>query len=163
MHTIQRVLHRQNVIQTRSDATVYETARRMTEQRIGAIAIVDGDRLVGVFSERDLMTRVVVPGRDPHDLRVADVMTRDVVTAGLGDTRETALAKMRRAGCRHLPVMSEGRMVGMLSMRDLLRDEIEEQGEEIRSLRAYLFQQPPAPLRVLAGSGAGRRRLRVVR
>ena len=144
MHTIRRVLRRRNVVHTIAEATVYETAQRMTEAGIGAIPVVEGERLVGVFSERDLMTRVLVPGRDPRTVRVAEVMTRDVVTAGLGDTRETALAKMRRAGCRHLPVINEGRMVGMLSMRDLLRDEIVEQGVEIRSLRAYLYQQPPA-------------------
>jgi len=51
---------------------------------------------------------------------------------------------MKKAGCRHLPVLTEGRVIGMISMRDLLRDEIEEQEEEIRHLRAYLYQQPPA-------------------
>jgi len=71
-------------------------------------------------------------------------LPRDVVTAGLGDTRDTAIGKMRAAGCRRLPAVAEGRVIGMLSMRDLLRDEIEEQGEEIRSLRAYLHSQPPA-------------------
>jgi CBS domain-containing protein len=144
MHNIQRVLRHQHLIHTTPDSTVFATARDMADRGIGAMAVVDGERLVGIFSERDLMTRVVVPGRDPRAVRVGDVMTRDVVTAGLGDTRDTAIDKMRRAGCRHLPIVSEGRVIGMLSMRDLLRDEIEEQGEEIRSLRAYLYQQPPA-------------------
>ena len=144
MHTIQRVLNRNQVVHASPDATVFDTARFMTENRIGAIAVVERDQLVGVFSERDLMTRVVVPGRDASSVRVREVMTREVVTASLSDTRETAIAKMQRAGCRHLPVVSEGRVIGMLSMRDLLRDEIEEQGEEIRSLKAYLYQQPPA-------------------
>jgi CBS domain-containing protein len=142
MHTIQRVLRRRHVVHTSPDSSVYDTARFMAENEIGAIAVVDRDQLVGIFSERDLMTRVVVPDRDARGVRVREVMTRDVVTAGLSDTRETAIAKMGRAGCRHLPIVSEGRVIGMLSMRDLLRDEIEEQGEEIRSLKAYLYQQP---------------------
>jgi len=144
MHNIQRVLRRQHVVHTTPDSSVYETACAMAERHIGAMAVVDGERLVGIFSERDLMTRVVVPGRNPHDVRVADVMTRGVVTASLGDTRDTAIDKMKKAGCRHLPVLTEGRVIGMISMRDLLRDEIEEQEEEIRHLRAYLYQQPPA-------------------
>jgi CBS domain-containing protein len=144
MHTIQRVLHRRHVLWTPPDATVYDVAAEMARRRIGAMAVVDGERLVGIFSERDLMTRVVVPGRDPHAVRVEEAMTRDVVVAGLGDTRETAIDKMKGAGCRHLPIVTEGRVIGMLSMRDLLRDEIEEQGEEIRSLRQYLYQQPLA-------------------
>jgi len=142
MHTIQRVLHRRHVVHTAPDASVYDTARFMAENEIGAVAVVEHDQLVGIFSERDLMTRVVVPGRDASSVRVHEVMTREVVTAGLSDTRDTAIAKMQRAGCRHLPIVSEGRVIGMLSMRDLLRDEIEEQGEEIRSLKAYLYQQP---------------------
>ena len=144
MHNIQRVLRRGSVLNTIPGASVFEAAAEMAERGIGAMAVVDGDRLVGIFSERDLMTRVVVPRRDPDRVRVSEVMTREVIVAGLGDTRETALSKMRRAGCRHLPVIHEGRVAGMLSMRDLLRDEIEEQGEEIRSLRAYLYQQPLA-------------------
>ena len=144
MHNIQRVLRSQNVIHTSPNSTVFETAREMAVRGIGAMAVVEGERLVGIFSERDLMTRVVVPGRDAHSVRVEDVMTRDVITAGLGDDRNSALDKMRRTGCRHLPVVTEGRVIGMISMRDLLRDEIEEQGEEIRSLREYLYQQPPA-------------------
>lgn len=144
MPNVQRVLRRQHLIHTTPGSTVYEAARDMTERRIGAMAVVEGERLVGMFSERDLMTRVVVPGRDPRAVRVADVMTRDVVTAGLGETREGAIDKMKKAGCRHLPVVADGRVIGMISMRDLLRDHIEEQGEEIRHLRAYLYQQPPA-------------------
>ena len=69
-------------------------------------------------------------------------MTHDVVTAGLDDTVAACIEKMRAAGCRHLPVVYQGRVISMLSMRDLLRDEIEEQTEEIRSLRAYIHQAP---------------------
>ena len=90
------------------------------------------------------MTRVVVAGRDPYATRVEAVMTHRVVTAGLDETVERCLEKMRRADCRHLPVVHDGRVISMLSMRDLLRDEIEEQIEEIRNLRAYIHQAPPA-------------------
>jgi CBS domain-containing protein len=76
--------------------------------------------------------------------RVEEVMTRDVVTADLHESRDACLQKMQRRGCRHLPVLAEDRVIAMLSMRDLLRDEIEEQVEEIRHLRAYVYQTPPS-------------------
>jgi CBS domain-containing protein len=114
----------------------------MCECRVGAIAIVDGEDLVGIFSERDLMQRVVVPGRDAAATPVSEVMTRDVVTASIDETVDASLAKMQQAGCRHLPVVESGRILSMVSMRDLLRDELEEQGEEIRHLRAYLHSSP---------------------
>ena len=71
-------------------------------------------------------------------------MTREVVTAELDEGRDECLEKMQRAGCRHLPVLAHGHVIAMVSIRDLLWDEIEEQVEEIRQLRAYVWQTPPA-------------------
>jgi CBS domain-containing protein len=96
----------------------------------------------GIFSERDLMTRVLVAGRDPRKTPVADVMTRDVVTATMDDSRNDCLSKMQEERFRHLPVLEDGCAVAMLSMRDLMRDEIEEQREEIVVLQAYLHSNP---------------------
>ena len=144
MHTLRQVIQRLNLISAEPDAWVFDVAIAMSEGRIGAIPIIEGERLVGIFSERDLMTRVVVSGRDPRVTRVVEVMTHDVVTANLDESVERCLQKMQRAGCRHLPVVHDGRVISMLSMRDLLRDEIEEQGEEIRHLRAYIQQSPPS-------------------
>lgn len=144
MHTLEQVLRHRNLLAAHPGDRVIEALRRMTLAKVGAIAILDGERLVGVFSERDLMTRVVVPNLDPAETRVAEVMTREVITAELHETRDECLEKMHTQGCRHLPVMAGGRAIAMLSMRDLLRDEIEEQVEEIRHLRAYVYQTPPA-------------------
>lgn len=144
MHTLRQVISRLNLISAEPDAMVFDVAVAMSEGRVGAIPIIEGERLVGIFSERDLMTRVVVSGRNPRATRVADVMTHEVVTAGLDESVDRCLQKMQRAGCRHLPVVHDGRVISMLSMRDLLRDEIEEQGEEIRHLRAYIQQAPPS-------------------
>jgi CBS domain-containing protein len=123
-------------------ASVLEAARIMTDARVGAIPIVEGDRILGIFSERDLMTRVLVAGRDAQRTRVTEVMTREVLTARPDDTRSECLERMRAARCRHLPVLEDGRLIAVLSLRDLLRDEIEEQHEEIEGLRAYLHQTP---------------------
>ena len=144
MRTLRQVIQRLNLISAEPEAPVFDVVVAMSDGRIGAIPVIEGERLVGIFSERDLMTRVVVAGRDPRTTRVAEVMTHEVVTAGLDESVDRCLHKMQRAGCRHLPVVHDGRVISMLSMRDLLRDEVEEQGEEIRHLRAYIQQIPPA-------------------
>ncbi len=142
MHRVHRVLQRLQLISAQPEATVFEVALTMTEGRVGAIPILDGETIVGIFSERDLMQRVVVAGRDPKTTRVSEVMTRNVVTTMLDESVDSSREKMKSAGCRHLPVMDEGRVLGVISMRDLLRDELEEQGDEIQHLRAYLHQSP---------------------
>ncbi len=142
MHKIDHILRERNLVTAQPHEAVYDVAQRMTGVGVGALVVVEDEHLVGIFSERDLMTRVIVRGFDPHDVAVGDVMTREVVTAALGDRRSDCLETMKAAGCRHLPVLADGRVIGMLSMRDLLFDEIEEQGDEIRNLRAYIHQVP---------------------
>jgi CBS domain-containing protein len=144
MHRLRSVLQRQQLICASPAATVFDVATIMSEGGVGAIPILDGDKLVGVFSERDLMGRVVVPGRDPRTTLVGEVMTCDVVTATLEEHVDFCLEKMQRAGCRHLPIVAGGRVISMISMRDLLRDELQEQDEEIQHLKAYLHQTPPS-------------------
>ena len=140
MHTLRHVIQSQKLIQAPPTATVFDVATLMSRARVGCIPVLEGDRLVGVFSERDLMTRVVVEGKDARRTSVGSVMTREVITASLDDRVERCLEKMRGCGCRHLPVVADGRVIAMISMRDLMRDEIEEQGEEIRGLREYIHQ-----------------------
>ena len=142
MHRLRHVIQRRHAVHATPEASVYEVAALMTAAGVGAIPILEGDRLVGIFTERDLMGRVVVRHLDPERTSVGDVMTREVVTATLEDHVDLCVEKMRTTGCRHLPVLSAGRLIGMLSMRDLLRDELEEQGDELRHLRAYLHQTP---------------------
>ncbi len=142
MHRLHNVLRKRRVISVPPTASVHDAAVAMTEGRVGAIPILDGERLAGIFSERDLMTRVVVRGLDARTTAVSEVMTSEVTIASLEEHVDECLEKMRRVGCRHLPVIEEGHVVGVLSMRDLLRDEIEEQDDEIRNLRAYLHQTP---------------------
>jgi CBS domain-containing protein len=142
MHAIRSLIQPHRLVTASPTATVMEVAQLMARARIGAIPILEDERIVGIFSERDLMTRVIVEGRDPSATVVCDAMTTEVTTAELHDTRSECLEKMQRSGFRHLPVLEDGRLVAMLSMRDLLRDEIAEHVEEIRGLRAYLHQTP---------------------
>jgi CBS domain-containing protein len=144
MHSLEQVLRNRRLLTAHPGNFVLDVIQRMTDARVGAVVILEGERLVGVFSERDLMTRVVVAGRNAESTRIDEVMTREVVTAELNEGRDECLAKMQRAGCRHLPVLAHDHVIAMISIRDLLWDEIEEQVEEIRQLRAYVWQTPPA-------------------
>lgn len=140
---IRNLSQRRPLVTVPPTTTVFETVRIMTASRVGAIPIIENGRLIGIFSERDLMQRVVAVERDPRATFVSEVMTREVVRAKLDDRIDDCLDRMKRAGCRHMPVEENGRVVWMIAMRDLLRGEIEEQDDEIRFLRAYLHQTPP--------------------
>ena len=100
--------------------TVRNAAERMAERNIGAVAVVDDGALKGVFSERDIMSRVVAKGLNPDDTTVASVMTKEILVGNPRENVDSALQKMHSIGCRHLPVVENGKLVGMLSIRDLL-------------------------------------------
>lgn len=122
---------------------VREVARYMTESRVGAVPVIEGDRLVGIFSERDLMTRVVAPGLNPDTTTVGSVMTKDIVVADADETTGACVARMKQLHVRHLPVVSGDKLVGMLSVRNLLMVDATQKEEEIRWLNAYIHYSPP--------------------
>lgn len=125
-------------------ATVLEAARAMDSHNVGSLLVVDGDRPVGIFSERDLMRRVVVAGKDPKKVQVGDVMSRDV-TVVEPDTRvKEAMAIMTERRCRHLPVVDKGRVVGLVSIGDLVRWISRDQEFQIRMLENYITGAYPA-------------------
>jgi CBS domain-containing protein len=141
--TIGDLVADREVFHLQGGQTVREAARYMTERRVGAVSVLDGSRLVGVLSERDVMGRVVARGLDPDRTPVAEVMTRDLVVADGADSHEEGLRKMKQAGCRHLPVVQGDRLVGMVSQRDLLQVDLTQKDEEIRWLNAYIHLLPP--------------------
>jgi len=143
MKTIGGVVTGREIYHIRADDTVRDAARYMTERRVGAVAVLDGNRLAGILSERDIMSRVVATKLDPDTTRVKDVMTRDLVVGDATESHDEGLRKMKQAGCRHLPVVEEDRLVGMISARDLMQIDLTEKDEEIRWLNAYIHFMPP--------------------
>jgi CBS domain-containing protein len=143
MKTIGGLVSGREIFHVRSDQSVREAASYMTDRRVGAVSVLEGTRLVGILSERDVMGRVVALQLDPDRTRVAEVMTRDLVVAEAGDSHEEAVRKMKQAGCRHLPVVDGERLLGMVSLRDLLQIDLSEKDEEIRWLNAYIHYIPP--------------------
>jgi CBS domain-containing protein len=115
-----------------------EAVRTMHEEHIGAIAVVDNERLIGIFSERDLMNRVVLKGRNPEYTLVGDVMTSPVITIPRSLTADDALKLMDERQIRHLPVVNaDGKLLGMLSVRSLLHEKVQELTDQLDSLEAY--------------------------
>jgi CBS domain-containing protein len=142
MKTLRTLIAGHEVHALQKDVSVQEAAVYMSSNHIGAIPILDGDKLVGIFSERDLINRVVACGSEPRTTKVEDVMTKDLVVAGADESYESCLWKMKQAACRHLPIVEEGKLLGVLSVRDLLMVDIDEKDEKIEFLHNYLFTVP---------------------
>jgi CBS domain-containing protein len=121
-----------------SGQTVAAAAEHMARRRIGALMVVDGGRLVGIFTERDVLSKVVAAKRDPDKTRLADVMTPNPDTIGPDESAFDALDKMRKRGYRHLPVMDAGKLVGMVSVRDLYATALGELEEGLKERDAFI-------------------------
>lgn len=122
------------------DQTVLEVAQYMADKQIGAVPVVEGDRILGIFSERDLMTRVVAAGLDVKVTPVSKVMTTDVVVVDVHESYENCIKKMQQLNCRHLPVVSEDRkLIGIISLRDLLAVDNMEKEEELKMLNEFVY------------------------
>ena len=143
MKTVGTLVAGREVYHVRVEHTVREAARYMSDRRVGAVAVLEGDRLAGVLSERDIMSRVVARALDPDAVKVGEVMTRELVVASASESNEDGVRKMKQAGCRHLPVIQGDRFLGMVSLRDLLQVDLSEKDEEIRLLNAYIHYVPP--------------------
>ncbi|CAM9946602.1 unnamed protein product [Phaeothamnion confervicola] len=128
----------QDLATASANMTVRDAAQAMTKRRIGAVMVVEGARLVGIFTERDLLSKVVALKRDPDTVRLAEVMTRDPDTIGPDETAFAALDMMRKRGYRHLPVMDAGKLVGMVSVRDLYATALGELQEGLQERDAFI-------------------------
>ncbi len=142
MKTVKSIIGNRDTVTVDHSATVLAATRAMTEHQIGAVPIVEAERLVGVFTERDVMARVVAAGLDASATPVTAVMSTQLVIADVREPYEVCLSRMQRAGVRHLIVLDEGRLAGILSLRDLLAVELDEKEEAITLLNAYVHYIP---------------------
>lgn len=134
------IVSNQSISTVQATMTVRDAAREMTAKRIGALMITDQSRLQGIFTERDVMTKVVAAGRDPDTTTLAEVMTRNPDTVRPDSLALKALEMMREAGYRHLPVVeADGRIVGIVSIRDLYFAVKTDLEEDIQEREAFLF------------------------
>ncbi len=122
------------------DATVLDALKLLAEKNVGAVLVMDGPRLVGMFSERDYARKVVLQGRSSANTPVREVMTRDVVFVTPTHTNEDCMALMTDKHIRHLPVVANDQVVGLLSIGDLVKDIISEQQFIISQLESYIHR-----------------------
>jgi CBS domain-containing protein len=142
MKQIAELIEGQTLYVIEPDVNVRSAAQTMAERNIGAIAVVDAGRLAGIFSERDIMSRVVAKGLNPDSTSVSLVMSKELVVAGPQDDVDDALQKMHSIRARHLPVVDEGRLVGMISIRDLLEMDDEQQRAKATFLNELVTYSP---------------------
>jgi len=132
-------------IQTVSpEASVTEAVRLMDEKRIGAVLVMQDRRPAGIFTERDVLRRVVAAGRNPEKTPIAEVMTREVIAIRSSATVEDAMAVMSEKRCRHLPVLDGDAIAGLISSGDLLHWQIRDKDSHIEQLVNFITGKYPA-------------------
>ena len=121
-----------------STYTIDRAVDEMNRLRIGSIVVMEGNRLAGIFTERDVLRRVVGAGLDPRVMRVADVMTRELITISLETTIEETMILFAEKRVRHLPVLSQGEMIGLISIGDISRWIADAHRAEAEHLKNYI-------------------------
>lgn len=126
VRTVASVIEGQELLTAAASLPVADAARLMRTHKVGAIVVLDGDRLAGIFTERDALFRVVAEGRDPHTTPVSEVMTANPTTISADKPFARAMELMHAGRFRHVPVVDNGRVVGIVSSRDAMGPELEQ-------------------------------------
>lgn len=143
MMSVKELIKNRSVYTVDGNTTVQAAVEYMAKNKIGAVSVMEGDRLVGIFSERDVINRVVARSINPVTTTVSSVMTTNLVVATADESYESCLRKMKQASCRHLPIVEGDKLVGFISLRDLLLVDISEKDNTIQFLNTYMFHVPP--------------------
>ena len=139
MTTIRQILARKaDIYSVPPQATIYDALREMADRNIGALLVLRESEIVGIFSERDYARKVALLGKSSRDTPVGEVMTTKVVTIDPDRTAAECMVLMTAGRFRHLPVVEGGRLVGLVSIGDVVRAVVEEQEFTIRQLESYL-------------------------
>ena len=140
MKTVEDILHAKgsDIYSVRPDDTVYDAVRLMADKGIGSVLVMEEDRLVGILTERDYARKVVLDGRSSKEMRVTEVMTKKVLCVSPERTVDECMALMTDKRARHLPVLDHKRVVGVVSIGDLVKAVIHEQKILIDQLQNYI-------------------------
>ncbi|MDJ0910509.1 MAG: CBS domain-containing protein [Woeseiaceae bacterium] len=126
------------VVSIAPDASVFDAIKLMADKEIGSLVVMDGDTLAGIVTERDYARKVILKGRSSEATAVKDIMTPDVLTTTPDAPVDRCMAMMTDKRCRHLPVVEDGAVIGMISIGDLVQAIIADQKEEIEQLEHYI-------------------------
>ncbi|MEC7766657.1 MAG: CBS domain-containing protein [Pseudomonadota bacterium] len=141
MHTVNQVLNQKEIKEVwhiTADNTVYEAIQAMASKEVGALLVMKRLTLEGIISERDYAREVILKGRSSTDTRVAEIMTSNVISVPSSESVESSLAVMTENHIRHLPVVDENKVVGVLSIGDLVKVIISDQQSTIKELESYI-------------------------
>ncbi len=140
MKTVSQLLQGKSggVLSVTPDSRVFDALKLMAEKNVGALLVMNGDTLNGIMSERDYARKVILLGKSSHELAVRDIMSDKVVSVMPKQTVDDCMALMSGHRIRHLPVLDNGRVVGVLSIGDLVKAVIEMQQQTIRELESYI-------------------------
>lgn len=140
MRNVSQILEHKGgtVVSVERDAPVREAIRLMAEHHIGAVLVMDGSQLLGIASERDYARKVVLQGRSSSDTAVQQIMSSPVVCVSPMESVSECMGIMTNRHIRHLPVVDDGQVVGIVSIGDLVKEVIEEQKQEINYLQQYI-------------------------
>ncbi|MCB0833963.1 MAG: CBS domain-containing protein [Bacteroidetes bacterium] len=149
MKTVSDIISGRELYYVPLGITVIEAVKYMASKNVGAVVIVDNEtnrNLRGIFSERDLLKRVVQEGLDPNTTKIEEVMTKNVAVGNANESYDVCLDSMKKIKSRHLPIVDGQRLIGMVSMRDLMEVKIQDGGEEIQMMNAYIHDIPKSSL-----------------
>ena len=141
MHTVKQVLDQKEINEVwhvTADNTVYEAIQVMATKKVGALLVMQKVMLEGIISERDYAREVILKGRSSTDTRVAEIMTSNVISVSSSESVDSSLAVMTQNHIRHLPVVDENKVVGVLSIGDLVKVIISDQQSTIKELENYI-------------------------
>lgn len=142
MKSLKEMCTSKNIITVNSGSKIIDVANYMAEHNIGLVPVLDNDgKLLGVFSERDLVRRVIAKGLDLASTIVDSVMTKDLVIANMNESHQECLKKMKDKNIRHILIIEEEKLVGILSIRDLLEIDLKVQQETIEVLHNYIYSK----------------------
>lgn len=126
------------VLRIGPDATVFEALELMAEKGVGALVVTDGDHLAGILSERDYARKVILLDRGSRETKVGEIMTREVITVEPARTVTECMELMTERRFRHLPVVADGQLIGVISIGDVVKAVISEQRQLIKELEQYI-------------------------
>ena len=127
-----------SVVSIAPDASVFDAIKLMADNAIGSLVVMEGEQLLGIVTERDYARKVILQGRSSESTRVAEIMTSEVLTTSIDRTVNDCMERMTEKRIRHLPVVDGERVIGMISIGDLVQAIITDQQQEIEQLEQYI-------------------------
>lgn len=141
MENIKEILHNREIFTVEKGSTIKDVVYYMAEKKVGLVPVMENGKLVGVFSERDLVRRVIAQNKSLIETKVEDVMSTRLIIADIGEANESVLAKMKEANTRHILIIENEKLVGVLAMRDLLELDLSACKLTVEVLNNYIYSK----------------------